>query len=90
MSSHIVSDLERLCDSITYIDKGNLLFSMDRDELLNMYDCLKCKEDEIENYKEYKYHKLRDDYYVLVPANKFKKARPVTIEDIILITGGKL
>lgn len=90
MSSHITSDLERLCDSITYIDKGKLLFSMNRDELLNKYDCIKCKESDFEKYKEYKYHKMRDDYYFLVPANKFKEARPCTIEDIILITGGKL
>lgn len=90
MSSHITSDLERLCDCITYIDKGKLLFSIDREELLSRYDCIKCQEKDFEKYKEYKYHKMRDDYYFLVPSNKFKEARPCTIEDIILITGGKL
>lgn len=90
MSSHIVSDLERLCDSITYIDKGKLLFSMDRDELLSKYDCIKCDDKDFYKYKGYKYHKIRNSYYILVPSGKFERARPSTIEDIILITGGKL
>lgn len=90
MSSHIVSDLERLCDWITYIDHGSLLFSMNRDELLDKFNCIKCKEKDFEKYKEFKYHKVRDDYYFLVPPNKYKESRPATIEDIILITGGRL
>ena len=90
MSSHIVSDLERLCDSITYIDKGHLLFTSNKEELLSNYECIKCLENDIEQYKKYKYHKVRNDYYFLVPSNTYKQGRPATIEDIILITGGVL
>ena len=90
ISSHIISDLERLCDKITYIDNGELLFSSDRKELLNKYSCITCSESEVKNYQQYRYHKIRDDYYFLVPANKYKNAKPATIEDIILITGGRL
>lgn len=37
ISSHIVSDLERICDYISFIHKGNLLFCEEKDLLLEQY-----------------------------------------------------
>jgi len=44
ISSHIISDLERVCDYITFIHKGSIVFSESKDELLNLYGILKCSE----------------------------------------------
>jgi len=44
ISSHIISDLEKVCDYITFIHKGSIVFSESKDELLNLYGILKCSE----------------------------------------------
>ncbi len=49
ISSHIISDLEKLCDYITFIHKGNILFTESKDELLNNYCILKCSQTEFEH-----------------------------------------
>ena len=41
MSSHIVSDLEKICDSIAFIHKGQLLFCEEKDRLLEDYALLR-------------------------------------------------
>jgi len=47
ISSHITSDLEKVCDYITFIHKGRIVFSEPKDELLETYGVLKCSEDEL-------------------------------------------
>lgn len=42
MSSHITSDLEKVADSITYIDKGKILLSGYKDDLLESHGVIKC------------------------------------------------
>ncbi len=42
ISSHILSDLEKICDYITCISHGKILFSEEKDELLNKYAVVKC------------------------------------------------
>ena len=37
ISSHILSDLEKLCDYIAFIHKGDLLFCQEKDRLLEEY-----------------------------------------------------
>ena len=37
ISSHILSDLEKLCDSVAFLHRGKLLFHEDRDSLLDKY-----------------------------------------------------
>jgi ABC-2 type transport system ATP-binding protein len=34
LSSHIISDLEKICDYITFIHKGRIVFSEPKDDLL--------------------------------------------------------
>lgn len=46
LSSHIISDLEKICDFITFIHKGSIIFSESKDELLEKYGILKCTEKE--------------------------------------------
>lgn len=52
MSSHILSDLEKVCDYITFIHKGKILFSMNKDDLLEKYVIVKCEDAELENIEK--------------------------------------
>lgn len=47
MSSHITSDLEKIADSVTYIDKGKILISGYKDEILEKHGVLKCSKEEL-------------------------------------------
>lgn len=47
MSSHIVSDLERVCDYIAFLHKGKLVFADEKDVLLDRYAILKCPLEEL-------------------------------------------
>jgi len=42
ISSHIVSDLEKICDYIAFLHKGKLVFCEEKDVLLERYGILKC------------------------------------------------
>lgn len=42
MSSHITTDLERICDYITFIHQGKLILSESKDDILYDYAILKC------------------------------------------------
>lgn len=48
ISSHIISDLEKVCDYITFIHKGRILMSEAKDEILEQYAILKCTEEELQ------------------------------------------
>ena len=42
MSSHITSDLEKIADCVTFIDKGRILLTGYKDEILENHGVLKC------------------------------------------------
>lgn len=42
MSSHITSDLEKIADSVTFIDKGKLLLSGYKDDVLDTHAMIRC------------------------------------------------
>ncbi len=48
ISSHIVSDLEKLCDYIAFLHKGRLLLCEEKDELLSKYGLVRCSAEELE------------------------------------------
>ena len=47
ISSHIVSDLEKICDYIAFIHKGKLMLCEEKDLLLERYGLLKCSPQEL-------------------------------------------
>lgn len=49
MASHITSDLEKVCDYITYIHKGQIELSMEKDQLLEVYGVFKGSEEQLKN-----------------------------------------
>lgn len=47
MSTHIISDLERIADYITFIHKGRIVFSEERNEMLEKHRIIKCTDEEL-------------------------------------------
>lgn len=47
ISSHIVSDLEKLCDYVAFLHKGKLLLCEEKDQLLAEYGLIHCSREEL-------------------------------------------
>lgn len=47
ISSHITSDLEKICDYITFINHGKLIFSENKDDLIYNFGIIKCSQSDI-------------------------------------------
>lgn len=45
ISSHILSDLEKICDYITFIHRGEIVLSEQKDEMLESFGVIKCTEE---------------------------------------------
>lgn len=52
VSSHIISDLEKIADYITFIHEGKIYFSKPKDELIYQYGIVKCSEAEFRSLDE--------------------------------------
>lgn len=48
ISTHITSDLEHIADYICFIHKGKIVFTEERNEMLEKYRILKCTEEDME------------------------------------------
>lgn len=98
MSSHITSDLEKICDYITLIHKGNIVFTSTKDDLLDTYGIVKCSEADMQNLPRkaiVSYRKNQFGVEVLVYKQMISShlmIDPATIEEIMLfyIRGTKL
>ena len=94
VSSHITSDLEKVADYITFIHKGKLIFTQDKDTLIDNYGIISCGAavfDTINKSEIIAYRKEDYQFKVLVN-NRAKAAKqypnaivsPATIEEIML------
>ena len=70
ISSHIVSDLEKLCDYVAFLHKGKLFLCEEKDQLLAEYGLIHCTSDELQNLP--------------AEAIKYKKENPYGIEAMVL------
>ncbi|NLL77086.1 MAG: ABC transporter ATP-binding protein [Clostridiales bacterium] len=90
ISSHIVSDLEKLCDYIAFLHKGKIIFCEEKDRLIDKYGIMHCRKMELQELGENVVKGKRESNYgadVLVERNKVPKGKNVenaSIEDIIL------
>lgn len=90
MSSHIVSDLEKLCDYIAFLHKGKLLLFEEKDELLSRYGIVHCSEKQLSelDYNAVKHKKVSQygaEALVIrdrVPGSM--NISPVSIEELFL------
>ena len=91
ISSHILSDLEKLCDYIAFIHKGDLLFCQEKDRLLEEYgifedsrenlDCL--QPEAIVAREESRYGGVRALVKRDLAPTGFRLEKP-TVEDVVL------
>lgn len=90
LSSHITSDLEKICDYIVYIHKGKIIFNEEKDELLRRYAIYSIDEKQLSELDRRALVKvLRREYGMEVLAKKEKmpqgfEYKPVTLDDIML------
>ena len=70
ISSHIVSDLEKLCDYIAFLHKGKLLLCEEKDQLLAEYGLIHCTTEELQRLPS--------------EAIKYKKENPYGVEVMVL------
>ncbi len=52
ISSHILSDLEKLCDYIAFLHQGRLLFCEEKDRLLEMYGVFSGTAEQLDSLRE--------------------------------------
>ena len=52
ISSHIVSDLEKICDYIAFISNGELMLCEEKDKLYEQYGVIHCSKEEFESLSE--------------------------------------
>lgn len=86
-STHITSDLERTADYITFINDGKLIFSSEKDEVINNWGIIKGSDDILKN----EYGKLikgyrKTDYGVEALTDKMDKAKESFDASVVIET----
>ena len=101
-STHITSDLDKIADYITFINKGEIIFTKEKDGLINDYGIIKCKKDDfkkIDSKDIIGYRKNQFGYEILVENKQLSDSKykgltidSVNLEEIMLfyIKGGKV
>jgi len=90
ISSHILSDLEKICDYITFIHQGQIVFSEPKDEMLGNYGIIKCSEETLESIELSAIRGIQRNKFgveVLVMKDKLHGNYPMdvaSLEDIML------
>lgn len=90
LSSHIVSDLEKICDSIAFVHRGRMLFCEEKDKLMEEYALLKLSKADFEAVPPEAVVSQRENPYgveVLVRRELVNEAltpERATLEEIIL------
>lgn len=90
ISSHIVSDLEKLCDYIAFLHKGKLLLMEEKDRLLEEYALALCSQEELDKLPEEAVKSCKCSPYgveALVLRQFVPEGihtRPVTIEELFI------
>ena len=90
ISSHIVSDLEKLCDYIAFLHGGELLFCQEKDALLEKYGIVACTHEQLADLPRDAVVSLRANQYGIQALVERSAVSPVfapekpTMEDIIL------
>lgn len=90
MSSHIVSDMEKICDYIAFIHMGRLILCEEKDRLLEEYALLKLNSSQLASLRPEAIHGKKDTSYgaeVLVRRSEIPasfRVEHTNLEDIIL------
>ena len=87
ISSHIVSDLEKICDYIAFLHRGKLMLCREKDELLNEFTFVLGSKEEIDALAPIGRRDGRFGTEAIVRRNAVPegmKTRPITIEDLFV------
>ncbi len=90
ISSHIVSDLEKLCDYVAFLHRGELLLFEEKDRLLEEYAIARLPEERLRDLPEEAVHGVRRGKYgaeALVERRRVRVDLPLerpSLEDIIV------
>lgn len=90
LSSHIISDLEKICDYITFLHNGKLVICEEKDILLNKYALVKLSKEDFEALPANAIVRKKNTSYgyeVLIIKDQVNQAftsEKTTLEDIIL------
>ncbi len=90
VSSHILSDLERVCDYIAFLHEGKLLFCQEKDLLLEQYAIHNCTAEDLkrlplEAIKGHRHNQFGEEVLIDRQAAPHVVARPASIEDIMVL-----
>lgn len=76
MSSHITSDLEKIADSVTFIDRGRILLTGYKDDILESHGLIKCTCEDYSKIDRSDFISARiNDFGVSVMVDDIKKAQ---------------
>ncbi|MBQ8764007.1 MAG: ABC transporter ATP-binding protein [Clostridia bacterium] len=89
ISSHIVSDLEKLCDYIAFIHKGKVILCDEKDRLLEKYCVIHCTAEELSQFSDDAVmHKKESPYGVEAIVERYAadgfETNPVGIEELFV------
>jgi len=90
ISSHIVSDLEKICDYIAFLDNGSLLLCEEKDRLLDSYGMIHCTPEDLQAMDPAAILHRRESYYAIdaivrrdaVPTTT--PMTPITLEELFI------
>lgn len=85
ISSHIVSDLEKICDYIAFLHKGKLLLCEEKDRLKEQYGIIRCTSDDLKNISPYAIIGKKETPYgveAIVERNKIPTGMQISMIDI--------
>ena len=90
ISSHIVSDLEKVCDYIAFMHNGKLILCEEKDELLNNYSLIQCDENTINAINKADILSIRKSNYAVKAVVKSSAvtdnmiSSPISLEDLFV------
>ena len=90
ISSHIVSDLEKICDYIAFMHNGKLILCEEKDELLNNYSIIQCDQNTINKIDKADILSIRKSEYAVKAVIKSRAvtgnmiSSPINLEDLFV------
>lgn len=100
LSTHIISDIEKIADYVTFIHDGKIIFSENKDELIYRHGIIRCKREDLQKIDRSFIVGIRENSYgaeaMIKNVDSFKRryrefvSEKTTIEEIMLfISRGK-
>ena len=89
LSSHITTDLEKIADNVTFIDKGKILLSGEKDKIVEDHAVLKCRKSDLKDIDPADIISSRvtdfgADVMISDRKNLLKKYSGITVDDTTL------